>query len=283
MAPGGFSAIAIETTPTARLRALTLSPDQGGHVVMLCPKDYSNDVVVALADVTLLAVEMGVSKDEIPDHHPDAGKFRHEPIFSDISHFNLIFCGGAVTRPHREQQATYRHRVEGLRLTVSQLVVAMSRVRHGGALVVLLHRPETWNTCQVMYVLSQFSRVRSFKPGYAHATRSSFYLIAEDVESESHTAKEAVQRWKALGRRLTLDTEPGEVVTGGDSDDGDGVNMISGENVDVVLGKFGRCYLHLSRPIWQAYARALKKAPWTKKAAGNGECGRAAAGGRQET
>ncbi|KAB5578845.1 hypothetical protein GE09DRAFT_1281133 [Coniochaeta sp. 2T2.1] len=163
----------------------------------------------------------------------------------------------------------------------AQLVVAVARVRRGGTLVVLLHHLETWNTCQVMYVLNQFSRVRLFKPRAAHATRSSFYLVAEDVESESPKAKAAVQRWKALWRRLTLDRESVEIGTGGDVDDADGMNMISGENVDDVLGKFGRRRLHLSLHIWQAHARALRKAPWNKRAAGDGERGGAAAGGRE--
>jgi 23S rRNA U2552 (ribose-2'-O)-methylase RlmE/FtsJ len=272
IAPGGFSATAMQANPTAILRAVTLDPKEGGHDVMLYQRDYNNDVHIEFMDRTMLAGEMGLGMNEVPVGHPEAKKLNHDLIFPEIDEFDLVFCGGTPTRNHRQHQAPYREFVEGLRLSVSQLVIALNHIREGGTIVMLMHRPETWITCQSMYMLSKFSEIRPFKPRAAHKTKSSFYLIATDVKPRSIEAQDAVRRWKATWKHLTINTHGLHDVTIAELED----TELAGETVEEVLRNFGAQLVNKSRTIWLEQAEALKNAPWLRKGQ------KAAGGGRAE-
>ncbi|OIW34369.1 hypothetical protein CONLIGDRAFT_587802 [Coniochaeta ligniaria NRRL 30616] len=262
MAPGGFSAAALKVNESVLLRAITLDPKLGGHDVMLTPSEYDNDIQIELLDITMLAGEMGVQENEIPFGHPEAKKLVYEPIFPGIDEYDLIFCGGTPTRNHRPHQAPYRAFVESLRLSVSQLVIALNHIREGGTMVVLMHRPEAWITCQLMYMLSKFSSIRPFKPRAAHKTNSSFYLVATEVKPHSPEAEDVVRRWKATWRRLTLNTEGLHDITIAELDD----TNIAGEPVEEVLRKFGAQLVNKSRTVWLEQLEALKNASWMQEA-----------------
>ncbi|KAG3188617.1 hypothetical protein PC129_g25188, partial [Phytophthora cactorum] len=67
MAPGGFVAYCLTKYPNARVKALSLPVEQGGHEVFL---EHAN-VQVEFLDVTMLAGDMGITGDDIPAEHPD--------------------------------------------------------------------------------------------------------------------------------------------------------------------------------------------------------------------
>lgn len=261
MAPGGFSHTALAANENATVCAVTLDPKMGGHDVMLRHGDFTGELHLEFMDVTMLAGEMGVTEYEIPLEHPEARKLNYSRIFEDVDEFDLVFCGGTPTRNHRQHRAPYRDYVEGLRLSVSQLVIALNHIREGGTIVMLMHRAETWTTCQLMYMLSKFSNIRPFKPRCAHRTKSSFYLVATEVKPDSAEAKDAVRRWKAIWKRFTLYPEGLHDITIAELEDTD----IAGEPVEVVLRKFGAQYVNKSRTIWLEQGEALKNAPWMKK------------------
>jgi hypothetical protein len=56
--------------------------------------------------------------------------------------------------------------------------------------VILLHNIEAWNTCTLLKAFDSFSSIVLFKPEKKYATRSSFYLVAKNVQPESEPAKE---------------------------------------------------------------------------------------------
>lgn len=65
-------------------------------------------------------------------------------------------------------------------------------------MVVLLHRLEGLITLEHLYLFRQFSSVQLFKPPIAHSKRSSFYMVATNVQVEHPGAVKAVESWKHL-------------------------------------------------------------------------------------
>ena len=221
MAPGGYTASALKYNPGATAFGITLPPEKGGHKVLL-PSYRSN---ILFLDITMLAKEYGV--DTPPLKNPDCASFLDErPYFGQT--FELIFCDGQVLRTH--ERPGYRENHEARRLTVSQLILALQRIRAGGTVIVLLHKIEAWDTLELLYSFSSFSSIQVFKPVKKHAIRSSFYLIAKDVRPHSEAAKLAVNAWKLSWWHATF----------GGNDGTGGPNVtVSEDYIRLVLDNFG--------------------------------------------
>ncbi|KAE8444544.1 hypothetical protein EG329_014468 [Mollisiaceae sp. DMI_Dod_QoI] len=156
MAPGGYTASALKYNPNATAVGITLPPDQGGHQVLL--KSPRSSVIYH--DITMFASEFGI--DQVPATHPEYNSFSKERPFLN-QRFDLVFCDGQVLRTH--QRPMYRDQHEASRLTLSQLILALQRIRQGGTLIMLLHKIEAWTTIELLYRFSQFASIEVFKPG----------------------------------------------------------------------------------------------------------------------
>lgn len=244
MAPGGFLSTAMYYNSGARCRAFSLSPENGGHKVQL---DSTARVTIDFLDLNLLAADMGV--DSIPPTHPEAACFLPSQL-SAADVFDLIICDGQVLRTHKRPE--YRENLEGPRLTLVQLALGLEHVRPGGKMVVLMHKIESWRCVHLLYELSKFSTVRVYKPKRNHAKRSSFYLVASDIQPRQEHAVEAIRVWKQAWRTATFDTEeaykrliqPPQTV------------------VEEVLKSFGSELIEMATSIWETQAAALATAPF---------------------
>lgn len=241
MAPGGYTASALKYNPSATAFGITLPPEEGGHELLL----QSSQSSVLYLDITMLAKEFGVESP--PLTHPDHGKFLSERPYLEHA-FDLVFCDGQVLRTH--QRAEYRERHEALRLTVSQLILALQRVRNGGTVIILLHKLEAWDTAELLHLFQQFSSIQLFKPKQKHAIRSSFYLVAKDVQPATVAAKAVVDLWKQAWWHATFGGE-----------DGTGAVKVYAkeEYVRAMLEDFGNELIEIGRPIWEIQANALSK------------------------
>ena len=246
MAPGGYTASALKYNPTAIACGVTLPLAKGGHKMLL----QSSRQSVQFRDVTMFAAEFGV--DEVPFAHPEHASFSSERPYIGQT-FHLVFCDGQVLRTH--QRAEYREQQEALRLAVSQLILALQRIHPGGTLVMLLHKIEAWDTTELLYRFSQFSSIQLFKPKKKHAIRSSFYLVAKNVQPASDTAKLAIESWKQAWWRATF---------GGPNGTGEAKVIPDESNVHMVLNEFGKVLVTLGRPIWDIQANALSKTDFVK-------------------
>jgi len=246
MAPGGYTASALKYNPGATAFGITLPPTQGGHEVLL----QSQKSNVLFLDITMLAEEFGA--ETIPLTHPEHASFLRDRPFLEHT-FQLIFCDGQVLRTH--QRGDHRQPHKALRLTVSQLILALQRIRTGGTLIMLLHKIEAWHTAQLLYLFSQFSSVQVFKPKKKHAIRSSFYLIARHVQPDAVSAKLAVETWKQAWRQATF---------GGENGTGAAEVTADADLVRAVLDQFGTELIELGRPIWETQANALSRMYFVK-------------------
>ena len=239
MAPGGYTASALKYNSAAAAYGITLPPDEGGHELLLLHPQSQ----VLFLDITMLAAEFGVEAP--PSTHPDYAKFLNTRPY--IEHqFQLVFCDGQVLRTHRRGE--YREPREALRLTVSQLIMSLQRIRPGGTLIMLLHKIEAWDTIELLHIFSSFSAIELFKPERKHAARSSFYLIARNVQPDIEPARLAVNSWKQAWQQATF---------GGDDGTGGPRLLVDDNHIHMVLDQFGDRFVELARPIWEIQTRAL--------------------------
>ncbi|KAI1000638.1 hypothetical protein K3495_g7558 [Podosphaera aphanis] len=250
MAPGGFSSTVLKVYDNARICGITLPPSQNGHDILL--PNWKNDprLVFYFGDITMLVTEMGGVA--IPPGHPDAANFLTDRPFCGKK-FDLVFCDGQVLRMH--QRSEYRERRESWRLLTSQLVLALSRVKANGTLVILLHKLDNWETILLVHTLNEFSSIEFFKPKEKHAIKSSFYVIATKIEAHGENIHRAIELWK----------EEWQMATFGTGEEYAEFRQRHNHRTSDVLREFGDTLISLSEPIWTIQSTALKKAPFMKK------------------
>ena len=257
MAPGGYTASALKYNTQAHVCAITLPEDRGGHQVFVPHGEQDPRVEVWETDITMLAAEYGVT--EMPEGHPDKDSFSSKRPWLDKS-FDLVFSDGQVLRNH--SYPSYRERQETTRLTCSQLILAMQRIKPGGTFILLLHKPEKWKMMKLLSIFDKVAQIQLFKPAKTHATRSSFYLIAKNVHPEHTDAQKAINEWKSTWKDATF-PEPADE----DPRDGD-EHVPEEEEVSEFLASFGDRLIELSEHVWRIQKDALKQAPWFKDTGG---------------
>lgn len=245
MAPGGYTYTALSNNTDAVAYGITLPPEKGGYNVMLNHPRSS----VLYTDITMFAREFGV--EEVPSTHPEHAAFSLERPFLDTK-FDMIICDGQVLRTH--ERPGYRQDTEASRLTSSQLVFALQRIRPGGTLIMLMHKIEKFGTMDLLYTFSKIARIEVFKPVKKHATRSTFYLIAKNVQPDTEAGKAAVLAWKTAWWTATF---------GGDGTGERGVSF-SDNYAQQVIDAFGKEFVALARPVWSIQKDALRRSDFAR-------------------
>ncbi|CAI7593588.1 unnamed protein product [Penicillium glandicola] len=247
MAPGAFLEIALKKNPGSHALAFSLPVSCGGYRSRLASGLNAEQVFL---DVPMLAADMDM--DQIPEGHEDAENFLPRQL-EEGRLFDLIICDGQVLRQH--SRAPYRESREATRLAITQLALGLEHIRSGGTMIVLLHRLEAWNTVNLIRTFHKISSVRLFKPRKAHAKRSSFYMVATNIQSQNPEAIEAVKRWKRIWRSATFasDEEYGKVM------------LDEYSSVEALVEDFGPKLVKLGKAIWKTQASALAKAPFMEK------------------
>ncbi|PTB69380.1 hypothetical protein BBK36DRAFT_1155957 [Trichoderma citrinoviride] len=244
-APGGFLETAMGMNRGAEATGFSLPPTHGGHEIIM---PLGPAVTFQYADVTMFAADMGFT--DIPQDNPEAESFELVPHIQDGQRFHLVFCDGQVLRTH--VRAAYREHWEARRLAATQLAIGLEHVSLGGTMVVLLHKLDAADTVGLIYTFSRFSTIQLFKPTRAHAKRSSFYMVATNIQSNSPLAREAVESWKQMWRVMTFGS------------DEERKNKVAEDHMDeqMLVEQFGPQLVRLGREIWDIQARALEKAPF---------------------
>ncbi|KAL5330891.1 hypothetical protein ACEPPN_000416 [Leptodophora sp. 'Broadleaf-Isolate-01'] len=246
MAPGGYTSSALKYNPAGKATGITLPPGQGGHEVFL----NSPRSTVLYQDITMFSKEFGV--DEVPVKHPAHASFSMERPFIDQK-FDLVICDGQVLRTHKWPE--YREATEANRLTSSQLIFALQRIRRGGTLIILLHKIEALDTMELLYTFSRFSDIEVFKPIKKHAIRSTFYLIAKNVQPDAEAGNVAVMAWKKAWWNATF---------GGDEGTGAGRIEFDDEYAQSIIDSFGDEFTSLAKPVWKIQADALSRSDFVR-------------------
>ncbi|KAM0445656.1 hypothetical protein ACHAQK_001870 [Fusarium lateritium] len=247
-APGGFVDMAFAKNPTLRVRAMSLPVENGGHEVRLKTKKVN----VEFRDITTLACDMGLNRDDIPANFPGPYDFLFANVFDASEKFDLVFCDGQVLRTH--QRPEWREAREATRLTLTQLALGLERLNNGGTMVVLLHKLDSWRCFDLIHQFSKMSTVQLFKHPKSHKMRSSFYMVAKNIQADSSFAKQMVATWKQRYRIATLGTDEEYAE----------MHQVASQTVQMELEKFGKEYIALGRNIWKIQADGLENASFIK-------------------
>lgn len=249
MAPGGFLDVALSINPGAQVTAFTLPVELGGHRVLLSAEKCKNLVLKEL-DITMLAADMGT--DNIPESYPDKDSFLPK-AFAEGRNFDIAICDGNVLRTH--VQPEHRDLRKTLRLLNAQLILALEHLMNGGTMIMLLQKLEASSTVVLLHQWSQFASIKLHKHYELHARKSSFYLIASNVQVAHEAAVTALQTWKQAWRVTTFgtDQEYRALITRYHTE---------AENL---LASFGPALLDMGQTIWKIQASALSRAPYMKR------------------
>ncbi|KAK2037334.1 hypothetical protein LZ31DRAFT_560491 [Colletotrichum somersetense] len=199
IAPGGFLMTALEMNSSARAVGFSLPVEIGGHKVLI-PTDKRIDM--KFLDITMLAADMGVT--DVPVQHPEHNKFFPQQL-KPYDLYDLVICDVQVPRTH--SRADYRETREARRLTVTQLSLGPKHTRPGGTMVMLLHKLKAWDTVLLLYTFRAFTTFTLFKPTTSHAKRSSFYMVAGNIESQQPAATYAIGNWRSIWKAALFGTD----------------------------------------------------------------------------
>ncbi|RDK41707.1 hypothetical protein M752DRAFT_284441 [Aspergillus phoenicis ATCC 13157] len=162
IAPEGFLRTALRVNPKARAIGFSLLRYEEDHNILL--SKYPN-ISVKFIDITLLTADMGLL--EIPNNHPDTGKFLPRQFESGQA-FDLVIYNNQVLRNH--DRATYHKHQEASRLTLTQLALGLEHIKLEKTMIILLHKHPRF-----------------------HAKRSSFYILTTNIRTDCPDAAMAIQ------------------------------------------------------------------------------------------
>ncbi|KAF6218790.1 hypothetical protein HO133_005333 [Letharia lupina] len=252
MAPGGYTASIRKYSRQANVSAITLPEDQGG-LKILVPHGNRTQVEVLEADIIMFAAEFGVV--EIPDNHPEASKFSNEKPFQKKL-FDLVFCDGHVTRTRNRPSNCPP--TELSRLECSQLVLAMQRIREGGTLIILLHGADVYHSVKLLEIFGHFSHIQVFKPVRGHTRKSSFYLVAKEMQPGRLAARAAVTQWKQNWKDATFPAPAEDEIDAHNETEALLKQVERKEDSSKLVENFGARLIQLGEPIWEIQEKALK-------------------------
>ncbi|KAL8772846.1 MAG: hypothetical protein Q9209_002191 [Squamulea sp. 1 TL-2023] len=250
LAPGAYTAAMLDRYPDASVCGITLPFSSGGHKMVIPYGSEDPRVEVEFLDITMLINEFMEEPISIPANHPDAANFVSISPFHDQI-FDLVLCDGQALRTHN--RAEYRDTHEPRRLLAAQLVFGMTRINQGGTFVILLHKADAWDTIRLLKSSSSFAQIKLFKPKAGHRQRSTFYLIAKNVQPDSIEALRSIDEWKRSWYDSTF---------GGEERRGADPTMPDDAEVDELLHEFGPHLIAMAQDIWSIQIDALKHSQW---------------------
>ena len=258
MAPGGFTSSVLKRNRHACVYAFTLPPELGGHEII----HYEDPrVSMKFGDITMLHQEFRIT--DLPEAHPEFSLLDDSLLWTDKT-FDLIFCDGQALRTHKAHIAQHRRQVEAIRLTVSQLILAMQRIKSGGTLIVTLHNLGAYDSIKIVSIFDRAAKIQIFKPISAHQKNGTFYLIAKEVQPGHLEVVAALKEWKKIWKALTF-----PVIDEDEHEDTKESNEPElAEEILGLLDSFADRIIELGEPIWQIQKEALATPPKGRKVLG---------------
>jgi SAM-dependent methyltransferase len=243
MAPGGYSATVLRYNSHAKVFGLSLPINEGGHEVL--PRWQTDKrVKIQFADITMLAAELGFP-DLVQGVNLQRSPFSNDIPFKEQK-FDLVFCDGQVLRTHVRAQGSKK---EAVRLSAAQLIIALRRIKPGGTLVMLLHQAYSPHVIRLLETFDNFSQISLFKSTTTHAFRSSFYLVAKNVDPQSERANHLLQDMRRKWRTYT-------VLNFGVNLPEDNIEE-NQETMEDIMESFGERLISLAEPLWKIQKKAM--------------------------
>lgn len=249
MAPGGFSATVLKYNRFAQVCAISLPADEGGLEIYLPNWQENKRLKVKLINLTMLSAELGFP-DLATRDHPSASKFSNHIPYAERQ-FDLIFCDGHVLPTSEPEQDSTS---EARRLADAQIVMALQRIKSAGTIVVLLHQVYNPRVLRLLKAFYKFSQITLFKHPFCHAKRTSFYLVAKNVDPQHEVARHLVRHMRNSWRVRTANAFNIEIP-------GDSMELNDEEeDMEDIMQTFGERLITLAEPVWKIQTEAMEKA-----------------------
>jgi 23S rRNA U2552 (ribose-2'-O)-methylase RlmE/FtsJ len=253
MAPGGFAKYVLRRYSSAKVDALSLPEVQGGHKVRIPYGDQDQRVSVTFTDLTKLTEGSG-RPDLLKSPNNDTNLTKLWPY--NIKRYDLILCDGQV--PRQTPVWGDDEQFSPVCLTFAQLYLSLKRVKTGGTIIVLLHRSSIISIFRLIRKFSQFSDIQIFKPHKNYTIKSSFYLVAKNIDPDSAKCLEAMDLFKLIWEKArSRDNSVEATILYKEL-------SLTETSLQPELKDFGPQFIELVRPIWKIQADALEKAPFVK-------------------
>ncbi|KAJ5915826.1 hypothetical protein N7454_010967 [Penicillium verhagenii] len=260
MAPGGFTYTALKSNRYATVCAISLPPSEGGIEIYLDNWQNNPRLKVELTDLTMLAGEIGFPTLASQDIPSPTTKLSNRTLFPE-KQFDLIFCDGHILpTPDSEEGSAYIAR----RLFDAQISIALQRIKPAGTFVMLLHQAWTQRNLRLLEAFHQFSQLSLFKPSTCHARRSSFYLVAKNVEPKHKRACRLLREARASWRLRTANAFGIDIPETSDEE------TVAEEPIKDIVESFGENLVTLAEPIWTIQIDGMTRA-FLRGKDGNGE------------
>jgi len=238
--PGGFSSYILAKNRTAKGLGISLDVADGGHRYLLeaylRPRHdlhYTNLTLYQLGPTRIM-------REDLKDIPSDIGNRT----------FDLALLDGHQLRTQQSAMPWDRHR-----LGISQMILALQAVKKGGTIIVKLSRPEYHYTARILYLLDHLSeRLSAYKPRSIHASRGTFYAIAQGIGGRAGMEKFSaiLESFQSLWVELTYGGEgSGRFLADEDLD-----FIIS---VDDLIKTYLDRLIELGRDAWEVQAEVLAK------------------------
>lgn len=240
--PGGFASYILDKNSEASGLGISLDPTRGGHRSHL--KAYRRRFRIEFADLTYYQLDPSQSR------VLGGVELRCLPFDVRSDKFDLALLDGHFLRTQVSARAW-----DGHRLAISQIIIGLEAIKHGGTIIIKLSRPEKVFTIKILRLLDMISSsLSTYKPESMHATRGTFYAVAKGVGHGVDASKlpDLIISFKQLWVELSFGGEEGN---GRFMDDTRDLDFIVD---DAGLQPFFDRQVELCRNIWTVQATALE-------------------------
>ncbi|CUA77826.1 hypothetical protein RSOLAG22IIIB_06811 [Rhizoctonia solani] len=242
--PGGYSTYILQKCPSATGFGISLPFEEGGHGLAI-PANLLPRMELRTADLTNFDLAPSIPKPQSP--FTQLG-----PLPFESNSFDLVVCDGHSLRNNPDN---IDRPWNWTRLLISQLLIGLRAVTAGGTIFVKLSHPEKAIGARILLALCQVARlVRTVKPQPLHAIRGTFYVIAQQVSTDSEDYQTLVQSLERLWYTMSFEGEAGygREITWEEEDKIINWAEVTGESG---LDKLAR----LGAEVWRIQCNALRK------------------------
>ena len=255
-----YSALALKFNPQASVSEATLSKKYENHKLFVRDDFRDASVRVWQDDLTSLVKDMSIDDDNILERHSNFENFQKNEIWAR-KRFDLVFCDDQVLRNHSHNMMKSRQRCEARRLICSQLLIALRHIEMKDSMMILLHKIDRWDTVSTIRIFDRFASITLFKLLTAHKFRSSFYLVAKNIQSNNEDALKEIQDWTKSWKNATFHNSTGENACS----DYRSEDVILKQQVTKTMNEFDERLITLRENAWKIQKETIEKSSWFKE------------------
>lgn len=196
--PGGFTTYILEKNAQATGLGISLDVEKGGHAPLISA-DHLKRFDLRFADLTYY--QLGPSK-------INGRRLQVVPFDIRGRTFDLALLDG-----HHLRTQVHGLPWDGIRLSLSQIILGLQSVKQGGTIVMKLSRPENAYSARILHMLDKIcTNLSTCKPRTMHSDRGTFYAVAKGVGlgEEGGRLPNILNTFKYLWLEATFGGEEGQ-------------------------------------------------------------------------